>query len=169
MSDLMMPHLMALLIFFVFCVAVIYGAVCDVTNFTIPNGVSLVLVGDFAVYAVLGWNETPILFQLALAVLTFVICFIFWRFGQIGGGDVKFISVLALWMHPQTIGIFFLLLALASLLFIAALRWARQWNTYIQHSEVPAFVKKLIDKTEQQVIPYGVPAAISALAVRFLI
>lgn len=161
--------LMQLLVFFIFCAAVIYGAICDVRNFTIPNGVSLVLLGDFALYAALAWNETPILFQLALGVLTFVICFVFWRYRQIGGGDVKFISVLALWMHPQTIGIFFLLLALASVAFIAALRWARQWNAYIQHSHVPALVKSLVDKTEQQVIPYGVPAAISALAVKFLI
>lgn len=158
-----------LLILFVFCAGVIYGAVCDARTFTIPNSVSLVLLADFAVYAILAWNDRPILLQVALALLTFIICVVFWRFRQIGGGDVKFISVLALWMHPQSIGIFFLLLALTSVVFIVALRWTRQWNAYVQHSYVPILVKSLIDKTEQQVIPYGVPAAIAALAVKFLV
>jgi Flp pilus assembly protein protease CpaA len=128
-----------------------------------------VLLADFIPYAALTWKQEPILLQLALALLTFAFCLAFWRFQQIGGGDVKFISVLALWMHPESIGIFFLLLAFVSMAFIAILRWGRQWNAYFQESPMPALVKTLISKSEQQVIPYGVPAAISALAVKFLV
>ena len=153
---------------FIFCTATIYGAVCDAKSFTIPNTVSLTLVAVFAIHAGLVWGREPILLQVGLGFLTFVITFTFWRFRQIGGGDVKFISALALWMHPQKIALFFLLLALLSLAFIMALKWVRQWNAYFQHSHVPAVVKSLIDRSDQQVIPYGVPAALSALAVMFL-
>jgi prepilin peptidase CpaA len=154
---------------FVFCAVTIYGAICDVKGFTIPNSVPLALVADFAIYACLTWGLRPILLQVGLALLTFTICYVFWRLRHIGGGDVKFISALALWMHPQKIAVFFLLLSLLSVAFIMALKWLRQWNAYFQQSKVPVVLKNLMDKTEQQVIPYGVPAALSALAVIFLI
>jgi len=153
-------------ILFLFCLAVIYGAISDVTTFTIPNWVPYGIVALFALFAAVTWAKTPVLVDLGLGLLTFVICIVFWKLKWLGGGDVKFISAVSLWMGPGQILVFLVLLALLSAGFVTLLQYSLLWNAYIQeHKLVPWFVKQMVQKAGEHACPYGLPTAISALIV----
>ncbi|WP_243652503.1 prepilin peptidase [Novosphingobium sp. PhB165] len=48
----------------------------------------------------MGFGWTQIGFQIGLALLTFVICCVLFVIRQMGGGDVKLLTALALWFAP---------------------------------------------------------------------
>ena len=123
-------------VLFVFCLAVIHGAITDMTTYTIPNWVSYSLVPLFAVYAALRWAQTPVLLHVALGFAVFVICIVFWKLRWLGGGDVKFVGAISLWMGPHKILAFMLLLALGSAVVVSFLRVARDWNPYFQGGKI---------------------------------
>lgn len=152
-------------ILFLFCLGVIYGAICDLTRFIIPNRVSYGLVALFVPFAVIGWSQIPVVQHVLLGVIVLAICMVFWKLRWIGGGDVKFLAAISLWMGPEGLLPFMLLLTVISAAFIFILRLARARNDLVQASNWPTMVKHVVQKAEQNVIPYGFPAALAALAV----
>ena len=151
--------------FFAFCLAVIYGALSDAATYTIPNWVSYGLAVLFAVFVALAWQRTPVLWHLGLGLTVFFICMVFWKLRWLGGGDVKFVGAISLWMGPANILPFLILLSVLSAILVMALLYARRWNPYLQGKSLPEFVKRMIRKAEERAIPYGLPAAIAALIV----
>lgn len=158
-----MAHTAMVAVVLVFCAAVIYAAIADLTTFTIPNWVSGILVLGFLPYALLRWSDIPLASHLFLGVATFIICFIFWKLRWLGGGDVKLVGATALWMGPQNIVSFILVLSLAGAAFGLLLMWIRKWNLSIQASHLPATIKNLAAKAEDHACPYGVPTAVAAI------
>jgi prepilin peptidase CpaA len=154
---------------FGFCLLVILGALSDLTRFKIPNFVSYGLILLFAIYAAVFWRELPVLQHLGIGLVIFVMCVVFWQMKWMGGGDVKFLAGIGLWMGPQGALPFCILLSLASAAFLGALKTLRLWNPWFQaHSAVPQFVKTLLMKSETA-IPYGLPAAVAALVTMFAV
>jgi prepilin peptidase CpaA len=84
-----------------------------------------------------------------------------------GGGDVKFVAAISLWMGPGRILVFMILLSLLSAAFVTLLRLARTWNPYFQGSRWPGWVRQMVQKAEENAVPYGLPAAIAALTALF--
>jgi len=152
---------------FLFSLAVIYGALSDVRSYTIPNRVSYGLALLFLVYVALKWPELPLLLHLGIGLLVFVICLVFWQMRWMGGGDVKFVAAISLWMGPGRILVFMILLSLLSAAFVTLLRLARTWNPYFQGSRWPGWVKQMVQKAEENAVPYGLPAGIAALVALF--
>ncbi len=152
-----------------FCFTVVYGAICDVTTYKIPNWVSYGLVLLFVPYAVVHWASAPILMHLGIGLLVFVMCIVFWQLRWLGGGDVKFVGSIALWMGPAKILAFVILLTVAAVVFIAILKFLYRWNPWFQGSALPGFVKQLLTKSAERAIPYGLPAAIAALICTFAV
>lgn len=152
---------------FLFCLGVVYGALSDIASYTIPNRVSYGLALLFIPYAALQWPDQPLLLHLGIGLFVFIVCFIFWRLRWMGGGDVKFVAAISLWMGPGRILIFMIFLSLLSAVFVALLRFARIWNPYFQGSGWPRFVKQMVQKAEENAVPYGLPAGIAALATLF--
>jgi len=161
----MVLQLASLALGLVFCVAVIYGAISDVTTYSIPNWVSWVLAGAFVPYAILHWSNLPLIMHLVLGAATFLICAIFWKLKWLGGGDVKFLGAISLWMGPHNILPFFILLSIVAGVFSLALLWLRQWNDMIQAGSWPRLIKLMVAKAKDHACPYGLPTAIAALAV----
>ena len=83
----------------IFPMLVAFGGASDLLTMTIQNRVSLLLIAGFAILAVAtglplqAWG----MHALAFAVV-FAPCFLFFAFGWMGGGDVKFSSAIALWI-----------------------------------------------------------------------
>ena len=152
---------------FLFSLAVIYGALSDIRSYTIPNRVSYGLALLFLVYAALRWPELPLLVHLGIGLLVFVICLVFWRLRWMGGGDVKFVAAISLWMGPERILVFMIFLSFLTLVFVTMLRLARIWNPYFQASRWPGWIKQMVQKAEENAVPYGLPAGIAALATLF--
>ena len=171
-----MIHFAFGIIYFLFSFTVIYGALCDVKTYTIPNSVSYGLISLFVVYAVLVWFKTPtmphlqfyitpILFNIAYGLVVFMFFLVFWKLGWVGGGDVKFISAISLFMGLEDVLAFVILLSIISIVLLAILKFIIFWNPYFHGGKLPQFVKTMLAKIEQKAIPYGLPAAIAALIV----
>ena len=170
----MVAHQLLLAIFFLFCLAVIYGAICDMRSFTIPNRVSYGLVGLFLAFAPFVWFASPDIFHMGFYItpvvwnvigglVVFIFFTVFWKLGWVGGGDVKFVAAISLFMGLDYILPFVILMAVLSVVMVAAIKLLYIWNPYFQGANYPRFFKRLLLQAEKNAIPYGLPAAISAL------
>lgn len=162
--------------YFLFCLAVIYGAICDVRTYTIPNRVSYGLVGLFAVFATLVWLNTPymprigfhvppILFNVIYGFVVFIFFAVFWKLRWVGGGDVKFVSAISLFMGLEHVLLFVILLSVFSVIFVMVLKFLQIMNPLFLGGSLPEFIKKMLLKAEEKAIPYGLPAALAAMVV----
>lgn len=93
------------LVLLVFPAVMIFAAINDLTTLTIPNRLSLLLVGGFLVAAVLiGMAPAQIGLHLATGLGVLMIGFCLFSFGYVGGGDAKLLAAASLWIgHAQLI------------------------------------------------------------------
>ena len=76
-----------------------FAASSDLLTMTIANRVSLVLIGGFALLAVLsGLSGAEILSHLGAAATVLAVAFCCFACGWIGGGDAKLAAATALWL-----------------------------------------------------------------------
>lgn len=147
----------------VFPLLVIYAAVSDLLTMTIPNRVSLLLVGGFLACAVLvGLSPQTFLLHAACGLAVLAAGIVIFGFGWVGGGDVKLAAATALWIGSEQLMEYLLLTALgggALTLAILSLRsvplpaFALGW----------AWLARLHDRNGG--IPYGIALAGAALMV----
>ena len=150
---------------FLFCLGMIYGAIRDVLSFTNPNRVSYGLILLFVPFAVLKLGFGLTMLHAGLAVAVFLICLIFWKLRWLGGGDAKFLPAVSLWMGPQGILPFMVLLCGFSALFVIVLKQLRSRNHIVQASGWPGFIKNMVQKSQENAVPYGLPITLAGLAV----
>jgi prepilin peptidase CpaA len=75
-----------------------FAASSDLLTMTIPNRVSLIMIGGFALLAVAtGMSLEQIALHAGAGLLVLCIAFGFFARGWIGGGDAKLAAVTALW------------------------------------------------------------------------
>jgi prepilin peptidase CpaA len=83
----------------VFPAVMAFAALSDLLTMTIANRVSLILVGGFALLAVLGgMSAADILAHVAAAACVLVVTFVLFACGWIGGGDAKLAAAAVLWL-----------------------------------------------------------------------
>ena len=75
-------------------------AVIDVRTFKIPNKINLGLLGVGIFYA-LTVADFPWVLHIGCGVLMFLVGAVLFQFRMLGGGDVKFLSVVAFWAGLQ--------------------------------------------------------------------
>ena len=147
-----------------FPVLVITAGLFDVTSFTIPNWISIALVGLFVPAALaghIGWHGFAMAFAvgavaLALAVFMFAM-------NWIGGGDAKLLAAASLWVGWPHALEFLVVTALAGGLLALTLLgmrsgWVRRYAT-----SGPGWIGRLA--TPDGPAPYGVAIAVGALTV----
>jgi prepilin peptidase CpaA len=122
---------------------------CDLRTRTIPNGLNLAIaLAAVPFWWSLGlplWPDAAI--QVGIAALVFGLFTIAFAMGAMGGGDVKLIGALALWLPFQAVILLLFVMSIAG----GALTLA----FYIRH--------RLARRTEQLEIPYGVAIAFGGL------
>jgi len=143
--------------------AMITAAAYDAATLTIPNWISLALMGLFPVLALsvgLGWGEAGI--HVAIGFCALVIGMILFATRLIGGGDAKLFAAIALYMGGAWIGAYVFSVALAGGALALALLLARwiagmgfvfRW-TWLSH----------LTKADAG-IPYGIAIAAGGLFV----
>jgi prepilin peptidase CpaA len=83
----------------VFPAVMAFAALSDLFTMTIANRVSLILVGGFALLAVLGgMSAADILAHVGAAACVLVVTFALFACGWIGGGDAKLAAAAVLWL-----------------------------------------------------------------------
>lgn len=83
----------------VFPACMILAALCDISTFTIPNRLSVILALAFVPAGILaGFSAGDFGLHLAVGSGALLVGFVLFSFGFIGGGDGKFLAASALWM-----------------------------------------------------------------------
>lgn len=77
-------------------------ALIDLKTYRIANKANLAI----ALGAPLYWlaarlGPVDVLWQIGIAAIVFGVCFLLFQIGQMGGGDVKLATALALWFSPR--------------------------------------------------------------------
>lgn len=96
-----------------FTAATIRAGLGDIHTFRIPNQINLVMLVGYVILAPLsGLGLHDIAIASTAAACLFVITFLCFACGWIGGGDAKFVTVVALWLGAQNVLPFLLYTAL---------------------------------------------------------
>jgi prepilin peptidase CpaA len=147
----------------VFPLLMIFAALSDLFTMTIPNRVSLILIGVYfalALYlrlplATVGWHLSC---GLAMLALTFAM----FQMGWIGGGDAKLAAATALWLGWPALAEY----GLTASLFGGALTVA---ILALRHYDLPekllsvGFIARLAEKNGG--VPYGIALALAGLMI----
>lgn len=139
-----------------------WAALSDVATMTIPNRISLALIGLFFVAAWLvhlSLVDTALHAGVGLAALALTIAG--FALGWMGGGDAKLIAAASLWIGPQAAAPFLLFTALAGGGLALALMGARWFGSPLA-ARGPEWLQRLL--TPKGAIPYGVAIAVGAVA-----
>jgi prepilin peptidase CpaA len=107
----------------VLSILLIWGAVSDLKGRRIPNLLNLAI----ALTAPLGWWAMGLTFwpgiglQFAVALAVFLPLFLMFALNAMGGGDVKMLTALALWVAPRLVMPMLLVMAVVGGLLAAAM------------------------------------------------
>ncbi|CAN7525973.1 prepilin peptidase [Rhizobium rhizogenes] len=146
----------ATLLIFPLCLSV--AAISDLLTMTIPNRVSLILLGAFIMLApFVGLTLPEIGMHIAGAAIVFCACFAFFALNVMGGGDAKLLAASALWFgfDPSLLAFLVYVSFIGGALTIVILMIRSQSNT-IMAMGLPVPNSLLIAKK----IPYGIAIAI---------
>ena len=147
----------------VFIFAVCFAAIEDVRVFRIPNWASATVAAAFVPFAALHLGLWEIGIHLVIAATIFVITATFWRFRLIGGGDVKLLSAVGLWLGLELAVPFMLLMTGASVAIAIVLLVVRHFS-WVVHSGMPLRpMLRMVAIAETRKCPYALPIAIAAL------
>ena len=147
----------------IFCVAMIFAGLRDLTTMTIPNWLTLMLaVVFFAAAAMTSMPLSEIGLHTVVGFVTLLIGMILFARGWIGGGDAKLMAAVALWLGwAQALPYFVVASIFGGALTLAILGY--------RNLPLPAFVMRhdwamrLHDRTEG--VPYGLALAAAALLI----
>jgi prepilin peptidase CpaA len=148
---------------------IVYAIIVDIRYLKIPNLVSVILAVSSLPYFILFLPASEILSRVEVTVIIFLLAFFFYHHGWFGGGDVKLLTAVSLWMGTTHIAAFALLMAvLGSLLalLLLNLRWIVNVDGKIPANRLPTVVKRWVD---EGVCPYGVAIGVAALGMGPLI
>ena len=104
-----------------------YVALTDFRTFKIRNEVVLLLLVLYALFATVDRSWAEIMLDVILAAILFAVLLWCYAYGLMGGGDVKFVPVVCLWIGAHCALMFsaFLLLFIALHLGAARMGWAQ--------------------------------------------
>lgn len=90
----------------------------DLRRFRILNRSVLVLLGLFVAWSLLRWDGAATLSHALFGAMMFAMLLLMYRFGMMGGGDVKLLGVAFLWLGPQASLVFTVVMAAVTLLYV---------------------------------------------------
>jgi len=149
------------IVFLVFPLCLAFAALNDLLTMTIPNRVSLILIGAFIIIApFVGMTWQTFGMSLLAAMLVFVCGFILFAINTMGGGDAKLLTASALWFgFGQQLAVFMLAVAIIGGILAMSILLIRSYRQEIMAAGLPVPDSLLVEKK----IPYGIAIAIAGL------
>lgn len=152
-----------LLIIVVFPLAMAFAAAYDLFSMTIPNWISLILIGGFILLAsIIGLSWSSIGLHVALACGALIVSFTLFSFGWIGGGDAKLFAATCLWLGPEQMLLFTVYAALLGGALTLAILIVRSLPLP-EALGSQGWISRLYDAS--QGIPYGIALAAAGLII----
>jgi prepilin peptidase CpaA len=149
----------------VFPFAMAFAAAMDLQTLTIPNSVSVVLIGAFltaALIAGLSWQD--ILVHLATGSVMLLVGIFMFSMGWLGGGDAKLLAAGTFWIGFDHLAPFLFYVVMAGgLLSLIILAYRRSPAGTMLAAHLPGWAERL--HTDGSGIPYGIAIAASGLIV----
>ena len=140
---------------------IVFAAVSDAATLTIPNWISLTLLGLFPLVAVAsGIGLAGVGIHLAIGFAALLIGMVLFAFNLVGGGDAKFLAAVSLYVGVPALMPFLVNVALAGGVLAMVLMFARE--VAAMGFSMDWFLKFTRGGS---VIPYGIAIAFGALAV----
>jgi prepilin peptidase CpaA len=159
-----------------FAIAIVFGmlvvsAVSDVLHRRIPNSMPMIVAVSFLIAGAASPDRVDLIGGLWVAGLIFIVGFVGFALGKIGGGDVKLMAAVGLWAGPAA-AIDYLVLtglaggALALLYLLPEIAHAMTWLRATAERHVPS-LQAVADKGDVKVngLPYGVAIAAGGMFV----
>jgi len=132
----------------------------DIASFTIPNFLTLALLGAFVVFAfAAGLSFTVIGWHLLAGILGLLIGFTLFAIGHVGGGDAKLFAVMVLWLGLKDLMPYALIASVLGGVLALGLMLMRSWPLPVFLAR-QGWMLKLHDSKAG--IPYGVALAVAA-------
>ena len=147
-----------------------YAAWHDVASLTIHNGTVIAIMLTFCAAFTLhqfalsqGYLDTTIFMSikehLLSMIIVFIVCFLLFCTGTLGGGDAKMATALALWIPHSAIPAFVMVMALTGgVLGFAAL--AMRNKSFLKPQNETGWIAAL--SRGESTVPYGIALAIAA-------
>ena len=132
---------------------VTWAAISDLRSNIIPNAVHVALFVLWTGWVISG-GAAQVWYSLAIGLAIFAVGAFLFHFGQMGGGDVKFLTVLGIWAGPAEI--FPLLLVVAVAGGFLTIFWVVN-----QQFLAPA-LGRIAETDSKRMVPYGVAIAMGA-------
>jgi prepilin peptidase CpaA len=134
----------------------------DLASFTIPNFLSLALLGAFALFAMAAGLSLPVIgWHILAGFAGLFVGFALFALGWIGGGDAKLFAAVALWLGFQDLAPYALLASIFGGALTLGLLLLRQWPLPDALAR-QGWISRLHDARSG--IPYGVALAAGAFA-----
>lgn len=147
----------------IFPLLMAYAAASDLLTMTIPNRISLALLGAFGVLAVVGGMSLhAVALHAGAGALVLCVMFACFAFGWIGGGDAKLAAATALWLGFGPLVDYMVLAAVAGGVLTAAVLFLRWAPVPVQGFGLPWLTRLQESKSG---VPYGIALAAAALIV----
>lgn len=148
-------------IVFVFCIS--YAIASDLSRLIIPNWIPLTLVTAFPVFALahLGVDRVPS--HLLVAAVVFLASLIFFVADWMGGGDIKLLAALMLWIGPEAAPLFLILMSLLGALLAVTLMIVRSFPHTVDPFGRVAGWRRIVELARLGQCPYGVAIGAAAL------
>lgn len=146
-----------------FPAALAFAAFSDLLTMRIPNRVSILLVVSYLALA--AWLSTPwqtVGLHVACGVVVLLLALVPFSLGKVGGGDVKLVSAIALWVGWDNLSEYGIYASLAGGL-LAITIIAIHWHGLSDRFKSFPFVAKYAAKLNS--LPYGVALAIGGLMI----
>jgi prepilin peptidase CpaA len=151
-----------------FLICVCFAIITDFKTLLIPNWISLALIAAFIPFAVLHVPLDAILGHLLAMGIILILSISFFVAGWMGGGDVKLMSAIALWMGPDHVAPFTILMALfGAVLALGLLGMAKFGPLLGPHLLDRAIPKRLDELASSRQCPYGVAIGVAGLILSF--
>lgn len=139
-----------------------FAACMDLLTMTIPNRVSIILIGAFFVTApFVGLGVNEIALSVAAAALVFAACFCLFALNIMGGGDAKLLTASAVWFgFNESLPLFLLSVSVFGGMLTLAVLFLRRQEDLVIASRIP--VPRLLLTAKK--VPYGVAIALGGLS-----
>ena len=162
----MSPQDVLLILLAAFPLLVVIAAGQDAATYTIPNWISLALLGAFVPAAVAAWaaGVSPMVLAgcVGVGVAALLAGMAMFAFGWIGGGDAKLLAACSLWLGLGGLAPFLFWTTISGGVMAMVLLVGRRHGAQFVGSGAPAWLSRLFSREAD--VPYGVAIAIGALA-----